>query len=74
MIEMYTMLLLVIPVGNAVLLKPSEVASHTSNIMMELIPQYLDPVRFTVLSLCTYVTGFTKTFPNDIFCITNSKY
>ena len=37
-------LLLLVAVGNAVLLKPSEIAVHTSNILMELIPEYMDPV------------------------------
>ena len=34
-------------IGNVVLLKPSDVSTHTSNLMMELIPQYLDPVSIT---------------------------
>ena len=29
--------------GNRVILKPSEVASHTSKILAKLIPKYLDP-------------------------------
>ena len=29
--------------GNCVLLKPSEIASHTSRLLVELVPRYLDP-------------------------------
>ncbi|XP_065902144.1 aldehyde dehydrogenase, dimeric NADP-preferring-like [Dysidea avara] len=37
-----------IAAGNVVLLKPSDVSTHTSNLMMELIPQYLDPECYSV--------------------------
>ncbi len=35
--------------GNAVVLKPSELAPSTSNLMAQLIPQYLDPSAVTVI-------------------------
>ena len=31
-------------VGNAVVVKPSEVSVHTSNLFVDLIPKYLDQV------------------------------
>ena len=49
---------MVIAVGNAVLLKPSELAVHTSNVLMELIPQYMDPVSsygYVFVSVCLSV-------------------
>ncbi|NNG19253.1 aldehyde dehydrogenase family protein [Naumannella sp. ID2617S] len=36
--------------GNAVLLKPSEVAPHTAHLMARLIPQYLDPELVRVVT------------------------
>lgn len=35
--------------GNAVVLKPSELAPHTANLMADLIPQYLDPSAVSVI-------------------------
>lgn len=35
--------------GNCVLLKPSEIAAHTSTLLSELIPRYLDPECVTVV-------------------------
>ena len=32
--------------GNAVLLKPSDLAVHMSNLLMEIVPQYLDKVKY----------------------------
>lgn len=32
--------------GNAAVIKPSEVSSHTSKVMEDLLPLYLDKVRF----------------------------
>ena len=50
--------------GNAVLLKPSDVAIHTSNLFMEIIPQYLDKVRHTIRSH-TYVLIISVTVSTD---------
>ena len=49
---------MVIAVGNAVLLKPSELAVNTSNVLMELIPQYMDSVSsydYVFVSVCLSV-------------------
>ena len=32
--------------GNAAVIKPSEVSSHSAKVMEELLPQYLDKVSF----------------------------
>ena len=39
------MSIIIFPSGNAVLLKPSDLAINISNLLMEIIPQYLDQVR-----------------------------
>ena len=44
----------VLRVGNAVLLKPSEVALHTSNVMTELIQKYMDPVSLSYYHFNNY--------------------
>ena len=46
---------MVIAIGNAVLLKPSEVAVHMSNVLMKLIPQYMDPVSSFHMIVCVCV-------------------
>ena len=51
---------MVIAVGNAVLLKPSELAVHTSNVLMELIPQYMDPVSSCDYVLCVCVCACVR--------------
>src|SRR4029077_18087788 len=35
--------------GNAAVLKPSEIAAHTSALMAELVPRYLDPEAVSVV-------------------------
>ena len=39
-----------IAAGNCVIIKPSEIASATSNIIATLLPRYLDKVGFGVLT------------------------
>lgn len=39
-----------IAAGNAVVIKPSEVAVHTAINMAKLLPKYLDPELYTVIS------------------------
>jgi len=52
----YPVLLVVNPLaaamaaGNVVIMKPSELAPHTSQVLCQLIPQYLDPSSFFVVS------------------------
>nr|QYV43142.1 FALDH2 [Colaphellus bowringi] len=38
-----------IAAGNTVILKPSEIAPHTANLLAELIPKYLDPKCYQVV-------------------------
>lgn len=47
-----------IAAGNAVCLKPSELASSTERLLAELIPQYLDPALYKVVT--AEIPGTTK--------------
>lgn len=38
-----------IAAGNCVVIKPSEVAEHSANLLKKLIPMYLDQVRIVIL-------------------------
>lgn len=37
-----------IAAGNCVVLKPSELAEHTSKLLASIIPKYLDPVKYSL--------------------------
>lgn len=43
---------LVCVLGNAVVVKPSEVSEHTSQLIADILPQYLDRVSAALHKLC----------------------
>lgn len=55
--------------GNAVICKPSEVSSHTEQVLAELMPQYLDPQAFAVVTGGPDETGdlLTERFDHILF-------
>lgn len=60
--------------GNAVVLKPSELAPATSNLMAQLIPQYLDPSAVTVVEGgVPQTTALLEQYFDHIFYTGNGK-
>jgi len=55
-----------IAAGNVVILKPSEIASHSAKLMSELIPQYLDKVMIEIETVYSATRNDILFFCNSI--------
>ena len=63
-----------IAAGNCVILKPSELASHTSGVIKKLFDKYLDPNYFQCIEGRVEVAKAVVKLPVDIICFTGSTF
>ncbi|NXR11728.1 AL3A2 dehydrogenase, partial [Semnornis frantzii] len=62
-----------IAAGNAAVVKPSEISENTAQLLADLLPQYLDPELYPVVTGgVPEMTELLKQRFDHIFCITNS--
>ncbi len=61
-----------IAAGNCVLLKPSEMASHSSGVIKKLFDKYLNPAYYQGLEGRVEVAKAVVQLPVDIICFTGS--
>lgn len=61
-----------IAAGNCVILKPSEIAPHSSKVMADLVNNYLDKSCYAVIEGGVEVSKTITTFPFDLIIFTGS--
>jgi len=61
-----------IAAGNCVILKPSEVASHTSGVIKKLFDKYLNPDFYQCIEGKIEVAKAVTKLPVDVICFTGS--